>query len=36
MTARARGRAGEFFTLKRKVDPEYKFRSELWNKYYRR
>jgi FAD/FMN-containing dehydrogenase len=31
---RAYPRAVEFFALKKKVDPTYKFRSEFWDKYY--
>jgi FAD/FMN-containing dehydrogenase len=30
---RAYPRAGEFFALKRKLDPANKFRNQLWNKY---
>ena len=32
---RAYPRAGEFFELKRRLDPANKFRNELWDKYYR-
>jgi len=31
---RAYPRAGEFFALKRRVDPDFRFRNSLWNKYY--
>ncbi len=31
---RAYPRAHEFFTLKNKVDPEYRFRNKLWDRYY--
>ncbi len=31
---RAYPRAHEFFALKRRLDPTYKFRNELWDKYY--
>ena len=31
---RAYPRAGEFFALKKRLDPTNKFRNELWNKYY--
>jgi FAD/FMN-containing dehydrogenase len=31
---RAYPRAGEFFALKRRLDPTNKFRNELWDKYY--
>ena len=31
---RAYPRADEFFTLKRKVDPENRFRNKLWDRYY--
>jgi FAD/FMN-containing dehydrogenase len=31
---RAYPRAEEFFALKRKVDPEYRFRNKLWDRYY--
>jgi FAD/FMN-containing dehydrogenase len=31
---RAYPRAQEFFALKKKLDPTYKFRSEFWDKYY--
>jgi hypothetical protein len=27
-------RAGEYFELKRKVDPEYRFRNKLWQQHY--
>jgi SAM-dependent methyltransferase len=29
-------RAKEFFALKKKLDPDYKFRNKLWDKYYAR
>jgi FAD/FMN-containing dehydrogenase len=32
---RAYPRAGEFFALKRTLDPTNKFQNELWNRYYR-
>lgn len=32
---RAYPRAGEFFALKRRLDPTYKFRNKLWDRYYR-
>jgi hypothetical protein len=31
---RAYPRAAEFFALKRRLDPSYKFRNRLWDKYY--
>ncbi|HEX5065530.1 MAG TPA: FAD-binding oxidoreductase [Myxococcota bacterium] len=31
---RAYPRAGEYFALKRNLDPDYRFRNQLWNRYY--
>src|SRR6266849_5476745 len=31
---RAYPRAGEFFALKRRLDPDYRFRNKLWDRYF--